>query len=506
MTVSGFLKWVVTLGLAAGVASAAGCSAGDERLPGTDFGDGVAGPNGDDPNNGDTECEDGDVRDCHVTLDQAGSVVTCLDGYQACEGGRWGECESGVVSERWAPAPPSLGKGESRPLSLGPPAGCINNPCDPFCWGYDEDPPVDIGGVPIVQVPPPGGSLGSLPPGLVNKGLQQPCQTGFDCQFNHYCDDVSTGSTCAHSKCQTGTGLQLGCDRCVDAVCATRPSCCSSPQPHSCAHSPCVTGTKLKSNCSPCVAAICAADWWCCNVNWDALCVARVGINCGWSCPEFGPPGNWDATCVSSVASVCDAKCGPTGTGKCTPWQVGQNDPSCNSWDVAMGVPCETKIPVCNHGTATAPSGLQIGHYPANSNQYPKCAPSTTHPNLQYCSTTQPIPPGQCITVDCPSLNGIREIVINPQGHSGYKAGECSCLDNWTLFQQGTACVTECQGQTQTASFKPVRLFIQLDRSGSMSWGGRWSGTTSALKSFFQDPGSAGIGIALRFWPHDVPT
>jgi len=48
-------------------------------------------------------------------------------------------------------------------------------------------------------------------------------------------------------------------------------------------------------------------------------------------------------------------------------------------------------------------------------------------------------------------------------------------------------------------------MFVQFDRSGSMTTNDRWGKTTTALKAFFQDPSSGGIGVALRFWEHFKP-
>lgn len=37
-------------------------------------------------------CADGATRECHVTLGQHGSVVTCYRGVQVCTEGAWGPC------------------------------------------------------------------------------------------------------------------------------------------------------------------------------------------------------------------------------------------------------------------------------------------------------------------------------------------------------------------------------------------------------------------------------
>lgn len=51
----------------------------------------------------------------------------------------------------------------------------------------------------------------------------------------------------------------------------------------------------------------------------------------------------------------------------------------------------------------------------------------------------------------------------------------------------------------------PVTLFIMMDRSGSMLDNQKWANATTALQAFFQDPESAGLSVALRFFPDEQP-
>jgi len=44
-----------------------------------------------------------------------------------------------------------------------------------------------------------------------------------------------------------------------------------------------------------------------------------------------------------------------------------------------------------------------------------------------------------------------------------------------------------------------------MDRSGSMLENQKWANATTALQVFFQDPESAGLSVALRFFPDDKP-
>jgi hypothetical protein len=55
------------------------------------------------------------------------------------------------------------------------------------------------------------------------------------------------------------------------------------------------------------------------------------------------------------------------------------------------------------------------------------------------------------------------------------------------------------------AKLTPVNMFVMFDRSNSMLDNGKWTSATGALTSFFQNPGADGLGVALRFFPHDLP-
>jgi hypothetical protein len=541
------------IGGAAVVGVVSACS-DDERAPSAGWQQegGIGGGAG-------TPCVDGASQKCAITIGEHEGVLTCYEGSQTCNAGTWGACSDGTVVSR--PGRDNRGPGSST-QAFSPPSPCSNNPCDPYCQAYNEDPDSGLSadGGPLYDWPT--GIITGYPAGLVDKGLKQPCSTGLDCQFNHYCEHPITGNACEHSKCMTGGGLTPTCDPCVGEICAADPSCCKQPYVHSCAHNPCLEGGKLKSSCHPCVASICALDSYCCSVYWDQLCVNQVANVCGLTCPldkpgawsqscvdkvqtvcaaQCGTPSapacahdacaegaaldaschacvgkiclsdpyccttEWDATCVQQVQSVCDSTCPinmqgtPPEDGHCRPWLPGQTDPNCPGIDLAAGVPCTGTIPVCNHGNTTAPAGIRLIHFPANSKQYPKCNPDQTHPQMVECFTDQPIPPGQCISVtNCPQLIGNREIMVNPMG-PGHVA-ECTCKDNWTLFSGGTCAPVNCTSGYSKAVFKPLNLYFTVDKSGSMS-GSKWSGASGGLKKFFQDPGSAGLGVALEFYP-----
>lgn len=66
-----------------------------------------------------------------------------------------------------------------------------------------------------------------------------------------------------------------------------------------------------------------------------------------------------------------------------------------------------------------------------------------------------------------------------------------------TMIQPDAACAAE----KVKAELIPVNMLILFDRSASMGYKSKFPQATAALTSFFQNPASAGLRVALRFFP-----
>jgi hypothetical protein len=79
---------------------------------------------------------------------------------------------------------------------------------------------------------------------------------------------------------------------------------------------------------------------------------------------------------------------------------------------------------------------------------------------------------------------------------------------------------TSCGKGMASADLKPVNMVVMFDRSTSMEecldgsmpeegmpcpTGSRWTSAAAALNAFFSSPDAADLGVALRFFPHDMP-
>lgn len=67
-----------------------------------------------------------------------------------------------------------------------------------------------------------------------------------------------------------------------------------------------------------------------------------------------------------------------------------------------------------------------------------------------------------------------------------------------------------CLAQVRQGEGLPLDMYVLLDKSSSMteatsSGATKWNAVRDALRSFFQDPGSAGIGVGLQYFPIRKP-
>ncbi|WP_437766963.1 vWA domain-containing protein [Sorangium sp. So ce281] len=296
------------------------------------------------------------------------------------------------------------------------------------------------------------------------------------------------GKTCSATVPQWDASCVALAGSLCGSTCDTDPGC---------AHDKCYTGERLVASCNSCVQSICATP---------------EGSSC------CAPGGKWTQSCVDLVESVCGETCPQKGL--CKSYQPNETDPTCSLPDLTIGVPCGGTIPVCNRGTTPAPAGIAIHRYDSTANQLPSSAPNRVlnacNPTggTLACATTEPIAPGECISVaDCVGVADGVELIVNPPG--AMHIPECRCGNNGSIYQSAMCESPACIATASVSLVRPVTLFVALDRSTSMrrstiatyddTIDDRWYPATDALKAFFQDPASAGLGVAFRFWPHNNP-
>lgn len=247
-----------------------------------------------------------------------------------------------------------------------------------------------------------------------------------------------------------------------------------------------------------------------CSVSQPYVCQGPPDTMQGGGGPLAG---GWDSECVSAVDTVCGAIC-ESGTptpsdAVCTPWWAGETS-ACAEWDLGVGLGCSDSgsafVTLCNHGQSWAPPGIKLAVFPPGSGEFRKVSPDMNQA-VDTCTASEAVPPGWCINVGgCSGLVDGAKIIANPVDGTEL-AEECHFEDNWGVYFDSSCGAPLCSGTSTRATIKPINLFFVVDRSGSMDYDSpsRWASTIAALKAFFSDETSAGIGTELRFFPSDNP-
>lgn len=89
-------------------------------------------------------------------------------------------------------------------------------------------------------------------------------------------------------------------------------------------------------------------------------------------------------------------------------------------------------------------------------------------------------------------------VAVGPAG----SGGEGSTLDAGDgVMTGGLDPDAACATSSAEAELVPVNMLILFDRSSSMDDQNKWGNATAAMIAFFQNPGTAGLRVALRFFP-----
>jgi hypothetical protein len=112
-------------------------------------------------------------------------------------------------------------------------------------------------------------------------------------------------------------------------------------------------------------------------------------------------------------------------------------------------------------------------------------------------------PPDTGVVVAPPLTDGgapTYTVVVLDGSGEGFEDGGCgaSAIEAKQVVVKEEVVVEERIDEVQ-----PVALYIVLDQSQSMEMAGLWRPAKEALKAFVTDPGSAGIDVALEFFPAD---
>ena len=106
-----------------------------------------------------------------------------------------------------------------------------------------------------------------------------------------------------------------------------------------------------------------------------------------------------------------------------------------------------------------------------------------------------------CIIAACGGDDG----AAGSGGASATSSGSAGGPSTGVGAGSGSGGFEACATATVEGERIPVQMYIMFDKSGSMLEDQKWAGAKAALIAFFQDDDSAGLNIALRFFPDDEP-
>ena len=158
------------------------------------------------------------------------------------------------------------------------------------------------------------------------------------------------------------------------------------------------------------------------------------GIDPNLSAPPICPIGDSPAQsesisesglCINNLAEMGGLTSRPAG--------------ECSETDLALDVPCEDKMPVCNRGDSPLSAGqAEIVFFPRQTLQFATDTPDLLYQSSSTCNVDQAIPAGECVTITCPVFT--EDMTARVKMKSSATQTECNDLDNWSYYPFDRAC------------------------------------------------------------------
>jgi hypothetical protein len=198
MVVATLLLVVVALVLASGCeVSSNPPQLGSGEIPTLSGGGGPCGPNG-------------VTAQCHVSLGTYGGVAMCADGTMTCQGGAWGPCmtsgtrtasDPGVITTHLDSFGPTLNGGLHGLAIVATSSSCTNDPCDPNCWMFADQPDAALQGDVVRVSAGMFTGFGQLPSGNPPSGFQNNAD-----DYANICSEAA----CSPANMATATDTSIG--------------------------------------------------------------------------------------------------------------------------------------------------------------------------------------------------------------------------------------------------------------------------------------------------------
>jgi hypothetical protein len=155
----------------------------------------------------------------------------------------------------------------------------------------------------------------------------------------------------------------------------------------------------------------------------------------------------------------------PSEGATCEPNAPGYEDVTCGGYDLALGVPCDDEVPVCNHGTIDFNGNVQVGYWDTSDLQLSTDSPSAPGGT---CVDSLTIAAGTCETLVCLGMPATEHtLMVDPAD----ALGECDerRLDNWS-YHDGRTCSSVLAPYTEVQVYEAVCPNSSSPRWGLLTW------------------------------------
>lgn len=99
------------------------------------------------------------------------------------------------------------------------------------------------------------------------------------------------------------------------------------------------------------------------------------------------------------------------------------------------------------------------------------------------------------------TFNATMGVGAGPGAGGSFSVGGSLGAGGSAVIPPDAACATG----TSTATLGQLTMFVMFDDSGSMADNNKWANASSAMRTFFSDPGTNGMKAWLRLFPSDTP-
>ncbi len=460
-------------------------------------------------------CSEGQTIKCGTVTTSSSGEPGCLLGQKSCVNGAWSACRV----DPHHPAP-------LKTMGLGGSTDCANNPCDPYCQHFPDDPDPTLTNDSGIVGTDAGLILQATPvdPGppeeCVNESAEaEPIPLDMyimldrsgSMNWGNRWNSIKTAIT-AFVNDSSSAGVTIGLDYFYGHHCSlsnyTNPSVDWGVLP---ANAGAITASLNATNPNGSTPTGPALEGAIDFAQTRANSAAGSGHKVIVVLATDGEPTSCYPRNINSIGNIAGA--GRTGTPSIETYVIGVG-PSTGNLNAIAAQGSVGGLPyMVDGGNAaqflaamqdirnqslgcefTLPVNPSSGNIDADA----------TEVGIKYGSHGTPTPLTQFADeVGCGANDGF--YLNNPSNPSAIVLCPSTCGmvqgDSNYIVDLTFLCHANCAEHESSIDPIPLDLTVMLDQSGSMNRDDRWTSVTSALKTFVNDPSSDGVFMALDYFP-----